>query len=96
MDTDFTSEEIQDSVDKYAQNHQLEFDAQSDTYCVNCNWAGCLLIPLSSVCRPDKLEGDLYVICSCGAEWWLDFEPPKCGCSGDDPGSRLEFRKREK
>lgn len=35
---------------------------------------------------------DLYVICSCGAEWWLDYEPPKCACSGDDAGSRLELR----
>lgn len=37
---------------------------------------------------------DIYVICSCGAEWWLDYEPPACDCAGDDTESHIEMRQR--
>lgn len=59
----YTSEELQRSVDHYGESHRLAFDANSDTECTECGWAGCLLTPLPATCDAFKWP-ESWVYCS--------------------------------
>lgn len=44
-------DELQRSVDLYAQNHRLELNAAGDDECLDCDWAGCMLTLLPETCE---------------------------------------------
>lgn len=65
------------------------FDSESEAKSSGKEWGRpCTVLKVGD-------EKEMWVICSCGAEWWLDYEPPKCECPGDDENSRIELRVRE-